>query len=102
MEAFFNMPLNDIYAWTDGSIVLSWLIGSPGRFKDFVGKWFSTVLDHMPPDQWGHVFSAQGPADCAPRGLFPSKLICHDLWWSGPIWLKFVPLGWPKQDRQDS
>ena len=27
------------------------------------------------------------PADCASRGIFPSELLEHSLWWNGPSWL---------------
>ena len=101
VKSLFNIPLTDIYAWTDSTIVLSWLVGSPRRFKTFVGNRVATIVDRIPPDRWNHVISAQNPADCASRGVFPTELICHDLWWKGPIWLKSIPLRWPKQDERD-
>ena len=39
----------------------------------------------------------ENPTDCASRGLFPSKLLNHSLWWNGPTWLKLSPDDWPKQ-----
>lgn len=33
---------------------------------------------------WGHVPSAQNPADLATRGLTPTQLIDNKLWWNGP------------------
>ena len=39
------------------------------------------------------------PADCASRGLFPSELIVHDLWWEGPDWLKLPSVCWPNQSQ---
>ena len=41
-------------------------------------------LELVAPSQWNHVNGAQNPADSAPRGLFPSELIKHELWWNGP------------------
>ena len=95
----FNQPLTDVYAWTDSTIVLNWLVGSPRRFKIFVGNRVAAIVDCIPPDRWNHVAGVQNPADCASRGLFPAELISHDLWWNGPTWLKSVPLRWPKQDK---
>ena len=35
------------------------------------------------------------PADCASRGLYPSDLIHHQLWWNGPPWLLLQSSDWP-------
>ena len=72
-----NIPTESVYAWTDSTIVLSWLIGNPRRFKTFVGNRLSHIMQIIPPDRWNHVSS---PADCASRGLFPSELVGHELW----------------------
>ncbi len=81
-----------IFAWTDSTIVLNWLDGSPKRFKTYVGNRVSTIVDLIPPDKWRHV---AGTADCA-RGLYPSELLNHSLWWDGPVWLKESSSSWPK------
>lgn len=39
----------------------------------------------------------ENPADSASRGLLPSELIHHELWWNGPQWLHSPPSEWPKQ-----
>lgn len=66
----FEIPLSDVFAWTDSSIVLNWLSGSPRRFKTYVGNRVSEIVDKIPPDRWNHVSSADNPADCASRGYF--------------------------------
>ena len=91
----FRLSLRDIYAWTDSTIVLNWLSGSPRRFKTFVGNRVSSIIDHIPPDRWNHVSGVENPADCASRGLFPSELLEYELWWRGPPWLQSVPADWP-------
>ena len=37
-----DVPLSNVYAWTDSTIELNWLDGSPRRFKTYVGNWIST------------------------------------------------------------
>ena len=76
-------------------IVLDWLHGSPRRFKTFIGNRISKILETVSPTQWRHVPSKDNPADCASRGLFPVELLCHDLWWEGPPWLKSNSISWP-------
>ncbi|CAB4024495.1 Hypothetical predicted protein, partial [Paramuricea clavata] len=34
------------------------------------------------------------PADAGSRGILPKDIINHDLWWSGPHWLKSDPSTW--------
>ena len=42
------------------------------------------IMEHVFPERWNHVGGMKNPADCAPRSLFPSELLEHDLWWSDP------------------
>lgn len=46
-------------------------------------------------DQWRYVPSGDNPADCARRGVYPSKLGQHSLWWLGPAFLKKCSTEWP-------
>lgn len=40
--------------------------------------------------------SGDNPADCASRGLTPTKLVEFEMWWSGPGWLKRDEKQYPK------
>ena len=93
----FNINNQQTFAWTDSTIVLGWLRGSPRRFKTFVGNRVSHILHSIPPERWNHVRSSDNPADCASRGIFPSELLEHPLWWNGPEWLRLSPDQWPCQ-----
>ena len=93
----FQLPLNSVYAWTDSTIVLNWLVGNPRRFKTYVGNRVSYIVDLISPERWNHVNGSENPADSASRGLFSSELLEHSLWWNGPAWLKLSPADWPKQ-----
>ena len=98
VREIFQVPLTEVYAWSDSTIVLSWLSGSPRRFKTYVRNRVSEIIDRIPPDRWSHVVSADNPADCASRGVLPSRLLEHELWWTGPLWLRLEPSQWPKLD----
>ena len=67
---------------------MNWIVGNPRRFKTHVGNRVSCIVDLIPPNHWHHVEGSQNPADCTSRGLLPSELLTHDLWWNGPSWLK--------------
>ncbi|XP_044570437.1 uncharacterized protein LOC123257066 [Drosophila ananassae] len=77
-----------IYAWSDSTIVLSWLSYLPAQLKTFVGNRTSEILESIPKHAWRHVDSKSNPADCASRGLGVSELIDFQLWWKGPSWLR--------------
>ena len=97
VKEVLQLPLSDVFAWTDSTIVLSWLTGNPRRFKTYVGNRVSSIVDQIPPDRWNHVLGIENPADCASRGVSPSELLEHELWWKGPPWLKLTPSYWPNQ-----
>ena len=42
------LGIDDIYAWTDGTVVLDWLQGNPRRLKPFVGNRVSEILSFVP------------------------------------------------------
>ena len=70
VKEILHIPLS---AWTDSTIVLSWLRGNPRRFKTYVGNRVSDIVDKIPPERWNHVVSSDNPADCTSRGIFPSE-----------------------------
>ena len=95
----FDLPLTQVYAWTDSTIVLSWLVGNPRRFNIYVANRVSYIVELIAPDRWSHVCGSENPADCASRGLFPVELLEHQLWWNGPNWLTQPPTNWPHQSE---
>jgi len=94
-----GIPAGNVFAWTDSRVVLCWLRGDPRRFKVFVGNRVSEILDLVSPTAWRHVTSKDNPADCATRGLYPSQLASHKLWWQGPEWLGLPEPRWPAWDQ---
>ena len=94
-QRVLEFPTEDVFAWTDSTIVLNRRVGNPRRFKTYVGNRVSYIVDLIPPSHWHHVEGSQNPADCASRSLLPSELLTHDLWWNGPSWLKLGIQDWP-------
>ena len=90
-----EIPIDNTYAWTDSTVVLSWVRGNPRRVKPFVGNRVAGIMDQIPPERWRHVPSSTNPADCVSRGLYPQELSDYELWWNGPSWLLQSPSDWP-------
>lgn len=91
-----KVHIENIFAWTDSTVVLSWIKSSPHRWKTFVSNRVSHIQDIVSPNAWNHVKSQDNPADCASRGLMPSELVNHSLWWTGPPWLSSPKNCWPE------
>ncbi|CAI6349887.1 unnamed protein product [Macrosiphum euphorbiae] len=89
-----HIDIVDMWAWTDSSIVLSWLTVPHDTFKQYVSNRVHQVRTLLPSCQWRHVSSELNPADCASRGLMPSELPHHQLYWQGPAFLRDPPQEW--------
>ena len=92
-----SITLDLVHVWTDSTIVLHWLDGSPRRLKTFVGNQIASILELLPTQLLRHVPSGENPADIASRGLLPKDLVNCDLWWNGPHWLHGHPTIYPEQ-----
>ncbi|XP_011687752.1 PREDICTED: uncharacterized protein LOC105449960 [Wasmannia auropunctata] len=90
-----QLPTIECHCWTDSTVTLAWLNQSPSRWKTFVANRVSAIHSLLPDVPWRHVPTQTNPADCASRGLAPDALEKHNLWWSGPLWLRQPPDGWP-------
>lgn len=91
-----------VYLWTDSSVVLTWILSHPSKWKEFVRNRVASIQELNPTAKWHYVPGKQNPADCASRGLAPARLINHELWWNGPKWLSQSNLSWPAQQFKPS
>jgi len=66
-----------INAWSDSTIVLSWLSAPHEAFKIYVSNRVHQVRTLLPDCRWRHVDSVNNPADCASRGIMPAALAQH-------------------------
>ena len=89
-----EVPLSNIFAWTDRCITLGWLQGNSRKFLTFVSNRVAEISEAIPVACWRHVKGADNPADCASRGMFPAELVEHNLWRRGPQWLRDTKESW--------
>ncbi|XP_026730678.1 uncharacterized protein LOC113495880 [Trichoplusia ni] len=82
-----RLPASQIYAWTDSSIVISWIFGDPNKWKTFIANRVVEITTNVKGSQWYHVKSDDNPADIASRGMTVANLKTCKLWWNGPDWL---------------
>lgn len=75
------------FAWSDSTIALSWIKTPPYKLKVFVANRVAEIQNLVAPHNWQHVISPENPADCGSRGMLPSDLLKHNIWWHGPNWL---------------
>ena len=87
-----NIKEENIYAYSDSTIVLAWLDGSPKRYRLYVSNRIFKTNSMLSPEAWHYVPTGLNPADCASRGISASELVDHPLWWQGPPWLLAEPL----------
>ncbi|VEN64130.1 unnamed protein product [Callosobruchus maculatus] len=86
----------NIFYWTDSTIVLGWLNTEPSTLKCFVANRVAEIQQLTKIEQWRHVRTHHNPADIISRGAAPSALLNCELWWTGPSWLVQSPEDWPK------
>ena len=102
LSSTLKISVEGISAYSDSTIVLAWLDGSPKRYKLYVSNRISRTIKLMPPEVWHYVPTESNPADCASRGIKASELISHPLWWHGPPWLLKQPLVIPLKPQRSS
>ncbi|XP_049866891.1 uncharacterized protein LOC126367429 [Pectinophora gossypiella] len=87
IQSALTIPNQDVYAWTDATIVLAWLQRTPSCWTTFVANRVTEIINVVEKERWHHVTSQDNPADVASRGISPTELPDHILWWRGPGWL---------------
>ncbi|XP_063378884.1 uncharacterized protein LOC134665822 isoform X2 [Cydia fagiglandana] len=89
---------DDIHAWSDSTVALTWIRSCPSKWKTFVANRVAHIQENVPPENWHHVSGSDNPADCGSRGLLPADLIQNTLWWAGPTWLSNPQESWPQSE----
>ena len=83
-----SYPIDQETFWCDSKVVLGYINNSSRRFKVFVANRIQFIRNYTDPNQWKYVPTEENPADCISRGLNPDQLGNHNLWWTGPQFMK--------------
>lgn len=94
-SVFTEITFSSHYLWCDSTVALTWLKTPSYRLKTFVANRVSQTQELVPTHWWHHVSTEYNSADCASRGVLPSQLPHHHLWWNGPEWLHLPHIDWP-------
>lgn len=84
-----KVKITRVRAWTDSTIVLSWLTAEQRLFKIFVTNRVSKIRSLVPQCEWAHVNTSENPADSASRGLLPDALVACLSFLHGPKFLQY-------------
>ncbi|XP_025202896.1 uncharacterized protein LOC112599977 [Melanaphis sacchari] len=89
------LSIDAMHAWTDSTTTLAWIQSSPHRWATFIANRTSQIQSLTPPSLWRYVPTSENPVDCASRGLYPTELLKHPMWWNGPAFLAQHQSTWP-------
>ena len=92
----FPLRVESIHLWSDSADLLFWLKDHPSRLGVFVANRCSEMHTLLHDAFWHHVRSVDYLADVISRGIEPSKLASHLLWWKSPSWLSDNLEPWSK------
>lgn len=94
-----NISWNNIYLWTDSTIVISWLRKPPSHWTTSVANRVAAILDAGCIDRWQHVSTSEYPANLV-IWLFPTNILANSqVWWTGPSWLLRKSHQWPSSSQ---
>lgn len=89
-----KLQIVDFYAWSDSATVLNWIQCPHELFKIFVSNRVHKIQSLLPQCRWNYISSSNNPADCSSRGLMPSELVKHKLYFNGPAVLYLSKEDW--------
>lgn len=87
VKTALEIKFHEIFLWTDSQIDLDWLNADPRRYKIFIKTRIEKINKLIEKKHWNHVGTKNNAADCASRGMLPSELLNHHMWFNGPEFL---------------
>lgn len=92
-----QIPINfdQIFYWTDSTVVLNWLHTYPASLQVFVANRVAEIQTKTDIKNWGFVRTFDNPADLMTRGQLPKNFLKESIWQHGPPWLSHPESEWP-------
>lgn len=75
-----TINIDDIYYWSDSTIVLDCIHSEAVQWKTFLGNRVSDIQERTDKNKWRHVRTEMNPADIISRGINPTELPDAELW----------------------
>ncbi|XP_015118462.1 uncharacterized protein LOC107042095 [Diachasma alloeum] len=95
-KAQLDFSIDQVYLWSDSTIVLCWLKEAPHLLRTFESNRVADIQELGNQVSWRHVRSEDNPADALSRGQLPSDFVKNSLWTSSPRWLILDQSQWPQ------
>uniref|UniRef100_A0A8D9B3Q3 Integrase catalytic domain-containing protein n=1 Tax=Cacopsylla melanoneura TaxID=428564 RepID=A0A8D9B3Q3_9HEMI len=87
--------IENYFGFTDSTVALCWVHGSPHLWNVFVANRVSKVQSNLDCKHIYHVNGSDNPADCLSRGELPAQFVENKLYFHGPSWLSQDVSLWP-------
>ncbi|XP_063981499.1 uncharacterized protein LOC135164772 [Diachasmimorpha longicaudata] len=94
-RAQIEFSINQVYLWSDSTIVLCWLKKAPHLLRTFEANRVADIQTLGDEVIWKHIRSEDNPADALSRGQRPLEFLKNTLWTTGPEWLVHDQTQWP-------
>ncbi|GFT12003.1 DUF1758 domain-containing protein [Trichonephila clavipes] len=79
-----QLPIHNIWMWTDSTIALAWIKTEPHTLKTFVSNRVAEIQTLSKDCHWKHVSSKNNPADLISRGYNVDEFLKNEMWFSDP------------------
>uniref|UniRef100_A0A8D9DY12 Integrase catalytic domain-containing protein n=1 Tax=Cacopsylla melanoneura TaxID=428564 RepID=A0A8D9DY12_9HEMI len=87
--------IDSYFCFTDSTVVLCWVHGSPHLWNVFVANRVSKIQQDLDCNNIYHINGTENPADCLSRGEMPAQLVENKMYFHGPEWLLEDVTCWP-------
>ncbi|XP_045772086.1 uncharacterized protein LOC123872017 [Maniola jurtina] len=87
--------INNIYAFSDATVALSWLHSPAYKYHTFVANRITEINSKLSAEHWYHIKGRENPADIISRPVTPKELLERKLWFNAPQWTTHPISRWP-------